>query len=163
MYVAKRYFFPPMLKIVSPPTESACGYVLRTSTRLVHRNRFAVRNQSSSGVSASLCVSANSRRALRLMTRTNTYSQNESTLSTVRCQPLLVSSSGQIQAQVPDTLPAGTHVVEVRSLSTAQASDPVVVTARRGGGGGAGGGGVGVGGGGWGRRGGGTGLIGARA
>ncbi|MEO8593092.1 MAG: hypothetical protein ABI759_07215 [Candidatus Solibacter sp.] len=44
--------------------------------------------------------------------------------------PLLVTSSGQIQAQVPDTLPAGTHVVEVRSLSTAQASDPVVVTVR---------------------------------
>jgi DNA-binding beta-propeller fold protein YncE len=46
--------------------------------------------------------------------------------------PLLVSSSGQIQAQVPDTLPSGTHVVEVRSLSTAQASDPVVVTVRPG-------------------------------
>jgi hypothetical protein len=44
--------------------------------------------------------------------------------------PLLVSSSGQIQAQVPDTLPAGTQVVEVRSLATAQASDPVVVTVR---------------------------------
>ena len=44
--------------------------------------------------------------------------------------PLLVSSSGQIQAQVPDTLPAGTHIVEVRSLGTAQASDPVVVTVR---------------------------------
>jgi hypothetical protein len=41
--------------------------------------------------------------------------------------PLLVSSSGQIQAQVPDTLQAGTHVVAARSLSTAQASDPVVV------------------------------------
>ena len=47
--------------------------------------------------------------------------------------PLLVTSSGQIQAQVPDTLPAGTHVVEVRSLSTAQASDPVLVTVRPGG------------------------------
>jgi len=46
--------------------------------------------------------------------------------------PLLVSSSGQIQAQVPDILPSGTHVVEVRSLSTAQASDPVVVTVRSG-------------------------------
>jgi DNA-binding beta-propeller fold protein YncE len=44
--------------------------------------------------------------------------------------PLLVTSKGQIQAQVPDSLPAGTHVVEVRSLSTAQASDPVVVTVR---------------------------------
>jgi hypothetical protein len=46
--------------------------------------------------------------------------------------PLLVTSSGQIQAQVPDTLPAGVHVVEVRSLSTAQASDPVVVTVKPG-------------------------------
>ena len=44
--------------------------------------------------------------------------------------PLLVTSKGQIQAQVPDNLPAGTHVVEVRSLATAQASDPVVVTVR---------------------------------
>ena len=33
---------------------------------------------------------------------------------------------------VPDTLPAGTHVVEVRSLGTAQDSDPVVVTVRPG-------------------------------
>jgi hypothetical protein len=46
--------------------------------------------------------------------------------------PLLITSSGQIQAQVPDTLPAGTHVVEVRSLGTAQDSDPVVVTVRPG-------------------------------
>jgi DNA-binding beta-propeller fold protein YncE len=44
--------------------------------------------------------------------------------------PLLVSASGQIQAQIPDTLPAGTHVVEVRSLATAQQSDPVIVTVR---------------------------------
>jgi DNA-binding beta-propeller fold protein YncE len=44
--------------------------------------------------------------------------------------PLLVTSSGQIQAQIPDTLPAGTHVVEVRSLATAQESDPVIVTIR---------------------------------
>ena len=44
--------------------------------------------------------------------------------------PLLVSGSGQIQAQIPDTLPAGTHVVEVRSLATAQQSDPVIVTVR---------------------------------
>jgi hypothetical protein len=44
--------------------------------------------------------------------------------------PLLVTSTGQIQAQVPDTLPAGTHVVEVRSLGTAQQSDPVIVTVR---------------------------------
>ncbi len=46
--------------------------------------------------------------------------------------PLLITSSGQIQAQVPDTLPAGTHVVEVRSLGTAQDSDPVLVTVRPG-------------------------------
>ena len=44
--------------------------------------------------------------------------------------PLLVTSKGQIQAQVPDNLPAGTHVVEVRSLATAQASDPITVTVR---------------------------------
>jgi len=47
--------------------------------------------------------------------------------------PLLVTSTGQIQAQVPDTLPAGTHVVEVRSLATAQDSDPVTVTVKPGG------------------------------
>jgi len=47
--------------------------------------------------------------------------------------PLLVTSSGQIQAQVPDTLLPGTQVVEVRSLSTAQDSDPVVVTVKPGG------------------------------
>jgi uncharacterized protein (TIGR03437 family) len=46
--------------------------------------------------------------------------------------PLLATSGGQIQAHVPDTLPAGTHVVEVRSLGTAQASDPVVVTVKPG-------------------------------
>jgi DNA-binding beta-propeller fold protein YncE len=44
--------------------------------------------------------------------------------------PLLVTSKGQIQAQVPDTLPPGTHVVEVRSLATAQDSDPVTITVR---------------------------------
>lgn len=44
--------------------------------------------------------------------------------------PLLSTTSGQIQAQIPDTLPAGTHVVEVRSLATAQQSDPVIVTVR---------------------------------
>jgi hypothetical protein len=46
--------------------------------------------------------------------------------------PLLITSTGQIQAQIPDTLPAGTQVVEVRSLSTAQDSDPVVVTVKPG-------------------------------
>jgi YVTN family beta-propeller protein len=44
--------------------------------------------------------------------------------------PLLSTASGQIQAQIPDTLPAGVHVVEVRSLATAQDSDPVTVTVR---------------------------------
>jgi hypothetical protein len=47
--------------------------------------------------------------------------------------PLLSTSSGQIQAQVPTTLTAGTAVVEVRSLSTAQDSAPVVVTVKPGG------------------------------
>jgi len=50
--LANRYLFPPLLKIVNSLTASACGYVLRTSTRLVHCNRFAVRYQSSSGVFA---------------------------------------------------------------------------------------------------------------
>jgi uncharacterized protein (TIGR03437 family) len=44
--------------------------------------------------------------------------------------PLLVTSSGQIQAQVPDTLSPGTQVVAVRSLATAQDSDPVEITVR---------------------------------
>jgi hypothetical protein len=44
--------------------------------------------------------------------------------------PLLVTSSGQIQAQVPTTLPGGSQVVAVRSLATAQDSDPVVVTVK---------------------------------
>ena len=47
--------------------------------------------------------------------------------------PLLVTSSGQIQAQIPDTLAPGTQVVEVRSLATAQDSDPVTVTVKAGG------------------------------
>ncbi len=44
--------------------------------------------------------------------------------------PLLITSNGQIQAQVPDTLRPGTQVVEVRSLGTAQASDPVTIVVR---------------------------------
>jgi uncharacterized protein (TIGR03437 family) len=44
--------------------------------------------------------------------------------------PLLITSGGQIQAQVPTALPAGTQVVEVRSLATAQDSDPVTVTVK---------------------------------
>jgi DNA-binding beta-propeller fold protein YncE len=45
--------------------------------------------------------------------------------------PLLQTSSGQIQAQVPDTLRPGTYVVQVKSLATAQASDPMIVTVQR--------------------------------
>jgi len=44
--------------------------------------------------------------------------------------PLLQTSSGQIQAQVPDTLPPGTQVVEVRSLAMAQDSAPVTITVK---------------------------------
>jgi hypothetical protein len=44
--------------------------------------------------------------------------------------PLLITSNGQIAAQVPDTLRPGLQVVEVRSLATAQASDPVTITVR---------------------------------
>jgi uncharacterized protein (TIGR03437 family) len=42
--------------------------------------------------------------------------------------PLLSTSDGRIQALVPANLSPGTHVVEVRSLATAQASDPVILT-----------------------------------
>jgi hypothetical protein len=44
--------------------------------------------------------------------------------------PLLSTSSGQILAQVPDTLLPGTQVVEVRSLADAQDSAPVTVVVR---------------------------------
>jgi len=44
--------------------------------------------------------------------------------------PLLSTSPGQIQAQIPDTLPAGTQVVQVRSLATAQDSAPVMITVK---------------------------------
>lgn len=44
--------------------------------------------------------------------------------------PLLQTSSGQILAQVPNNLSSGIQVVEVRSLATAQASDPVEITVR---------------------------------
>jgi len=44
--------------------------------------------------------------------------------------PLLATSSGRIQAQVPDTLLPGTQVVEVRSLAMAQDSAPVTITVR---------------------------------
>jgi hypothetical protein len=44
--------------------------------------------------------------------------------------PLLQTSSGQIQAQVPPTVLPGTQIVEVRSLATAQDSAPVELTVR---------------------------------
>jgi DNA-binding beta-propeller fold protein YncE len=45
---------------------------------------------------------------------------------------LLQTSTGQIQAQVPDNLPAGINVVAVRSLANAQASDPVILMVQKG-------------------------------
>jgi hypothetical protein len=45
--------------------------------------------------------------------------------------PLLLTSSGQIQAQIPANVSTGTNVVQVRSLASAQASDPVLVTVTR--------------------------------
>jgi hypothetical protein len=44
--------------------------------------------------------------------------------------PLLATSPGQITAQVPDNLPGGTQVVQVRSLATAQDSAPVMITVK---------------------------------
>lgn len=44
--------------------------------------------------------------------------------------PLFTTSNGEIQAQVPTNLSPGLQVVAVRSLATAQASDPVLVTVR---------------------------------
>jgi uncharacterized protein (TIGR03437 family) len=44
--------------------------------------------------------------------------------------PLLSTSSGQIQAQVPVNMLPGTQVVEVRSLATAQDSAPVLITVK---------------------------------
>ncbi|MDX1980533.1 MAG: hypothetical protein SFV51_09715 [Bryobacteraceae bacterium] len=46
--------------------------------------------------------------------------------------PLLQTSQGQISAQIPENLVRpGLNVVQVRSLATAQQSDPVVVTVQR--------------------------------
>ncbi|MBS1827385.1 MAG: hypothetical protein JST93_18870 [Acidobacteria bacterium] len=46
--------------------------------------------------------------------------------------PLLTSSPNQISAQIPEELVRpGLNVVQVRSLATAQSSDPVVVTVQR--------------------------------
>ena len=44
--------------------------------------------------------------------------------------PLLATSDGQIQAQVPVNIPTGTQVVAVRSLATAQDSTPVTITVK---------------------------------
>ena len=46
--------------------------------------------------------------------------------------PLLNSSPNQISAQIPEELVRpGLNVVQVRSLATAQSSDPIVVTVQR--------------------------------
>jgi uncharacterized protein (TIGR03437 family) len=45
--------------------------------------------------------------------------------------PLLQTSGGQIAAQVPATTRPGQNVVQVRSLATAQSSDPLVVTVQK--------------------------------
>ncbi len=44
---------------------------------------------------------------------------------------LLQTSARQISAQIPEDLRPGIHVAQVRSLATAQVSDPVVVTVQR--------------------------------
>ncbi len=45
--------------------------------------------------------------------------------------PLLQTSPGQISAQLPENIRPGLNVVQVRSLATAQSSDPVVVTVQK--------------------------------
>jgi len=45
--------------------------------------------------------------------------------------PLLQTAAGQISAQLPATVRSGQNVVQVRSLATAQTSDPVVVTVQK--------------------------------
>jgi uncharacterized protein (TIGR03437 family) len=45
--------------------------------------------------------------------------------------PLLQTAPGQILAQIPADIQPGVSVVQVRSLATAQASDPVTVTVQR--------------------------------
>ncbi|MGB9606704.1 MAG: hypothetical protein ACPL88_12585, partial [Bryobacteraceae bacterium] len=44
---------------------------------------------------------------------------------------LLEASPDRISAQLPEDIRPGQYVVQVRSLATAQASDPVVVTVQR--------------------------------
>lgn len=45
--------------------------------------------------------------------------------------PLIQTADGQISAQIPETLQPGPAVLQVRSLSRAEQSDPVVITIRR--------------------------------
>lgn len=45
--------------------------------------------------------------------------------------PLFQTASGQISGQIPDTVKAGQNVVQVRSLGTAQQSDPVLITVQK--------------------------------
>lgn len=45
--------------------------------------------------------------------------------------PLIQASKTQISAQIPANVRPGTNVVQVRSLATAQASDPVIVTVQK--------------------------------
>jgi hypothetical protein len=45
--------------------------------------------------------------------------------------PLITTGPGQISAQIPETVRAGQNVMQVRSLATAQSSDPIVVTVQR--------------------------------
>ncbi len=45
--------------------------------------------------------------------------------------PLLQSSPGQISGQIPAAIRSGTNVVQIRSLATAQSSDPIIVTVQR--------------------------------
>lgn len=45
--------------------------------------------------------------------------------------PLLQTSGGQISAQIPTDMRPGVNVVQVRSLSTAQQSDPILVTVQK--------------------------------
>ncbi len=45
--------------------------------------------------------------------------------------PLFETSTGQITGQIPETVRPGLNVVQVRSLASAQSSDPIVVTVQR--------------------------------
>ncbi len=45
--------------------------------------------------------------------------------------PLIQTSDGQISAQIPETQQPGPAVLQVRSLSRAEQSDPIVITIRR--------------------------------